>query len=302
MSAQLKLGDIIQIEAKNQDLNNRVYVIDYLDADKIRLIDAETVLPRTLTINPETGSFSDESIYNINILDHAPEPGYARQNGLLPNTWVDIYFGGEHPTVITGRISNLEEGEDMIELTTTPDNEVIYIDFGFKGLPEHLPIERINIRPPPSSAAPGSEALGSVAPGSEAPSSEAQPFDDGLAPPVQTVSIAVPEVRNAIAEMLHDADEIMASQAVQEFSFMVDVPTERKRYTLESQTNDLLNALLSGVPATQRTDTVLNGIHTLITRFKQLREQFSTFDRSGNAHVPLTNGRITARSLTRCAN
>ena len=285
MSAQLKLGDIIQIEAKNQDLNNRVYVIDYLDASKLRLIDAETVLPRTLTINPETGSFSDESIYSINILDHAPEPGYARQNGLLPNTWVDIYFGGEHPAVITGRISNLEEGEDMIELTTTPDNEVIYIDFGFKGLPEHLPIERINIRPPPVSASAESaipaDLLAGVAD---------QPFDDGLAPPIQTVSIAVPEVRNAIAEMLHDADEIMASQAVQEFSFMVDVPAERKRYTLESQTNDLLNALLSRVPATQRTDAVLNGIHMLITRFKQLRQQFSTFDRSGNAHVPLTNG------------
>ena len=150
MSVQLQLGDIIQIEAKNQDLNNRVYVIDYLDETKLRLIDAETTLPRTLTINPDTGSFSDESIYGINILDHAPDPGYARQNGLLPNTWVDIYFGGEHPTVITGRISNLEEDEDMIELTTAPDNDVIYINFGFKGLPEHLPIERINIRPPPS--------------------------------------------------------------------------------------------------------------------------------------------------------
>ena len=287
----LKLGDIIQIEAKNQDLNNRVYVIDYLDETKLRLIDAETMLLRTLTIDPETGSFSDESIFNINILDHAPEPGYARQNGLITNTWVDIYFGGEHPTVITGRISNLEDGEDMIELTTAPDNEVIYIDFGFKGLPEHLPIERINIRPPPSTVATAAAEEANVE-ATEAAAEEAnvEAFDDGLVPPVQTVSVAVPQVRNAIAEMLHDADEIMASQAVQEFSFMVDVPTERKRYTLESQTNDLLNALLSGVPATQRTDSVLNGIHTLITRFKQLREQFSTFDRSGNAHVPLTHG------------
>jgi hypothetical protein len=293
-SAQLKLGDIIQIEAKNQDLNNRVYVIDYLDETKLRLIDAETILPRTLTINPETGSFSDESIFNINILDHAPEPGYARQNGLLPNTWVDIYFGGEHPTVITGRISNLEDGEDMIELTIVPDNEVIYIDFGFKGVPEHLPIERINIRPPPSAVAAAAAAASAAAAATDAATDVVSPnveaFDDGLAPPMQTVSVAVPAVRNAIAEMLHDADEIMASQAVQEFSFMVDVPAERKRYTLESQTNDLLNALLSAVPATRRTDSVLNGIHTLITRFKQLREQFSTFDRSGNAHAPLTQG------------
>jgi len=285
---QLKLGDIIQIEAKNQDLNNHVYLIDYLDESKFRLIDVETLLPRVLTINPETDSFSDESIRNIHILDHASEEGYARQNGLVPNTWVDIYFGGEHPTVITGRISNLEDGEDMIELTTVPDNEVIYIDFQFKGLPENLPIERINIRPPPSGTRVAESGLAADEPMEL--SGPSDPFDDGTAPPVQTVDIAVPEVRNAIAEMLHDADEIMASQAVQEFSFMVDVPDERKRYTLESQTNDMLNALLSNVPATQRTDAVLNNIHTLITRFKQLREEFSKFDRSGNAHMPLTHG------------
>lgn len=282
---QLKLGDIIQIEAKNQDLNNRVYIIDYLDENKFRLIDVETLLPRVLTINPQTDSFSDESIFNIHILDHAEEDGYARQNGLVPNTWVDIYFGGEHPTVITGRISNLEEGEDMIELTTVPDNEVIYIDFKFKGIPEDLPIERINIRPPPSGA-----VEESALPAEEPAEEPSEPFDDGTVPPVQTVAIAVPEVRNAIAEMLHDADEIMASQAVQEFSFMVDVPQERKRYTLESQTSDMLNALLSDVPAAGRTDAVLNNIHTMITRFKQLREEFSKFDRSGNAHVPLTHG------------
>jgi len=289
--AQLKLGDIIQIEAANQDLNNHVFVIDYLDADKLRLIDAETMLLRTLTINSETGSFSDESISNINILAHAPEQGYARQNGLITNTWIDIHFGGDHPTIITGRISNLEEGEDMIELTT-PDNEVIYIDFGFKGLPENLPIERINIRPPPAAikgatSASALEAESAVTREPNASEGTGDPFDDGLAPPIQTVAN---EVRNAIAAMLHDADEIMASQAVQEFSFMVDVPAERKRYSLESQTNDMLNALLSDIPATRRTDAVLNNIHTTITRFKQLREQFSTFDRSGNAHVPLTHG------------
>jgi len=33
-SVELNLGDIIQIEAKNQDLNNRVYVIEYLDENR----------------------------------------------------------------------------------------------------------------------------------------------------------------------------------------------------------------------------------------------------------------------------
>ena len=51
----------------------------------------------------------DESITNIVLLDRANESGYARQNGLLPNTWIDIHFGGELPTTVTGKITNLEE-------------------------------------------------------------------------------------------------------------------------------------------------------------------------------------------------
>ena len=38
-------------------------------------------------------------------------------------------------------ISNLDE--DMIELTTYPDKQKLYIDFGYKGIPLHLPIESI---------------------------------------------------------------------------------------------------------------------------------------------------------------
>ena len=32
----------------------------------------------------------------------------------------------------------------MIELTTYPDKQVLYIDFGYKGIPLHLPIESIS--------------------------------------------------------------------------------------------------------------------------------------------------------------
>ena len=39
----------------------------------------------------------------------------------------------------------------MIEIKTYPDNEVIYLDFAYKGLPEDLPIEKIELREKPSS-------------------------------------------------------------------------------------------------------------------------------------------------------
>lgn len=274
MSVQLKLGDFIQIEAKNNEISGRIFLIDYLDELKICLIDAETMIPHVLKI--ENGTFTDESITEINILSRANEEGYARQNGLIVNTWVDIYFGGEQPTVITGRISNLEKDEDMIEITLFPDNEVIYINFEFKGLPEHLPIKQINIRPPPSNY------------------SDSFIENEGISEEndenSKTVNIAIPEVRDAFIEILNDADQIMASQSVEEFFFLVDVPEERKRYSIEAQTNDLLEALVSDVPENHRTSIVLNNIHTMISRFKQLRDMFSKFDHSGNAHVPSRNG------------
>ena len=65
------------------------------------------------------------------------------QNNLLKDTWIDITFSGDIPTIITGQITNLEE--DMIEIKTYPSNSVIYIDFAYKGLPEELNIKEIDI-------------------------------------------------------------------------------------------------------------------------------------------------------------
>ena len=61
--------------------------------------------------------------------------------------WVNVYFGGDMPAVITGEIRNLEE--DMIEIKTYPDDDVIYLNFGYKGIPLDLPIETIEIRERP---------------------------------------------------------------------------------------------------------------------------------------------------------
>ena len=43
-----------------------------------------------LTIND--GNISDESITSIDLLDRASEQGYARQNNLVPNNWIDIHL------------------------------------------------------------------------------------------------------------------------------------------------------------------------------------------------------------------
>ena len=40
----------------------------------------------------------------------------------------------------------------------------------------------------------------------------------------------------------------------------------------------------------QRTETVLNNIHRMIERFRQLRSEFSKFDEYGNAQMPDPQG------------
>ena len=144
----LQLGDIISIDAPtNEELNEKLFLINYIDKDKIKLIDSEKNIA-VLTIN-EDGELDDESINSINIINKPEQLGYARQNELLPENWINIYFNGDVPLIITGVITNLEN--DMIEIKTYPDNEVIYLDFAYKGLPEDLPIEKIELREKPSS-------------------------------------------------------------------------------------------------------------------------------------------------------
>lgn len=57
----------------------------------------------------------------------------------------------------------------------------------------------------------------------------------------------------------------------------------KKRYSIKNQTDDLLDELLAPIPSNQRTNTVINKIHTMIERYEQLRESFSIFDKEGMA-------------------
>lgn len=136
----LELGSIIQIEAPtNPDIDNKIYFIDYLDDNVMKLIDTDT--NTDLIINKRDGILSEESIENITILSVSDEKGFARQNGLLVGRGISIQFDGEEPIIINGLITDLRD--DMIELTTYPDKRVIYIDFDYKGIPLDLPIVEI---------------------------------------------------------------------------------------------------------------------------------------------------------------
>ena len=151
----LQLGDIIQMDApNNSELNKHIFLIDFINDKKISIKQEGSITPIVLNINDD-GSLSDESIEKIDILARPENKGYARQNHLLPDTWIDLHLGGDLPTTYTGKITNLEN--DMIEVELINDGndenekEIIYIDFAWKGIPEDIPIEKIIVRPAPES-------------------------------------------------------------------------------------------------------------------------------------------------------
>ncbi len=343
----INLGDVIQIEAPtNRELNRNTYLVDYIDARKIKLINVDNLSEVVLKIDTSTGKLKDESINTIAILRRADVLGYARQNELVVGKWIDIHFGGDLPTTITGLITNLEE--DMIEIKTYPDDDMIYIDFEYKGLPENIPIERINIRQAPQKETQGQEQQqeqqeqqqeqieeqqrsletrrGLLSSREERQQQrvqrqeqeQEQPSNEGEgemlvsqprgitdatpgvigAPPNEedrVANIIAPpkaEIQEKLRELLFDADQIVFGEELDVLVQTVDVPEEQKRYSIERQTNDLLDELLSNIPNSQRTNRVIANLHKMVERFKQLRTEFSKFDENGNATLPDIKGAL----------
>ena len=309
----LQLGDIIQIDSPtNIEYNQHIFIIHYIDKQKIKIIDEDTLATHTLNIDND-GNLSDESILSISILNRAETNSYARQNDLLPDTWITVHFGGDLPTTITGQITNLEE--DMIEIeilnesmepelgdeddAQSTNKEIIYIDFGYIGIPEDIPIDKIVIRDAPEiSKKIGSmpsdnleEASGEEKEEYDWPGKEEgeiyQPEDRNLD---TIVEIPIENVKTQLKDIILEADQIEFGPQLEALTQIVEVPEEQKRYGIETQTNELLDDLLSSIPNAERTRNVLNNIHIMIERFKQLRTTFSTFDDNGNANMPKKKG------------
>jgi hypothetical protein len=304
---KLQLGDIIQIVAPNDsDIHEHIYYIDYIDQDKVRLEEADG---REQILTLTDGYWDNESIENIIIKSRAEETGYAKQNNLLIGVWINIYFSGDLPITLTGKITNLEE--DKIEVTTFPENQVIFIDFQYKGLPENLPIEKIQIRKAP-------DVIMEREPTQEIGEQEQVQAQQVQAPePTQEISstdalekryneiqrelLEIPEnemtnenldfehqkkIQEQTRSYIFNADQIQFGEDLETITQMVDVPEEEQRYDIDKQMDDLLDDMLSTIPNAQRTDVVKNNIHKMIERFKQLRDKFSVFDEKGYVIKP----------------
>jgi hypothetical protein len=279
----LKLGDIILIsDPTNEILNDNVFFIEYIDTNKIKLINSNTFEKVVLHISPDR-IIGDGNIQSITILSSNPESGYARQNELLPGTWINIYFGGDIPSVITGKITNLEE--DMIEIQTI-DNDTIYINFAYQGIPEDLPIETFEIRPPIDIDKQDELQL---------QTQEETEGEEKQSEPIK--------VNKKIQNRINLGDiEFGDVFKVEEY---VNIDKDKYRYNIDAQTNDLLEDMISNIPTNKRTNNVLNSIHVMITRFLQLREISSIFDKNKNITgiiIPTAQDRPLAEYLSEFKN
>jgi hypothetical protein len=281
----LQLGDVIRIkDPLNEKFDNNTFYISYIDNTKINLVNVDSLEQLQIRIN-EKGVLGDGTIETIVLLSRNDYPGFAMQNGLVPSKWINIVFGGDIPAIITGEITNLEQ--DMIEVRTYPEKETIYINFDYKGIPEDIPIESITIRDKPEEPKESNK-------GEEGIALEEEDNEERDMPQLERdisymkadqlqIDLPISDVKNKIREFIVRADQIKFGK--EEFApvkQLIDVDIERQRYSIEAQTSDLLDDMLSTIPNAQRTPRVLNNIHTMIERFKQLRENFSSFDEYGN--------------------
>jgi hypothetical protein len=296
----LHLGDIIKIVApQNTDLNNNIYYIQYLDSNIIKLLDVNT--SKNIDLNVTEGELDDKAIEGIEILSKSDEKGYSRQNGLLPDTWISITFGGDIPAIINGEITNLDQ--DMIELTTWPDKEKIYIDFAYKGIPLNLPIISIEPFKNPNKLTESSpvslEGKDGVTrdlekdddeedgeEGKEYITEEHLNKDMELEKEIYQQQQDTSLLEERKADIL-DADDIEFGESLEEVQEYIEVSESERRFSLKTQTNDLLDDLLSNMPSSERTKDNLNSLHRLIERFQELREKFSTIDSDGVVKAPL---------------
>jgi len=281
----IELGDIIEIESpNNNDYNDQSFYVLYLDNEKIKLVNISTYQIHFLLLDEDL-SIRDESIQQINLLFRNEEKGYARQNNLLPDTWIDIHFGGDIPTIITGQITNLEE--DMIEITTFPESQVIYIDFEYKGLPEYLSIEQIIIRDAPSGLSQEKDLQSSISKEDEEflekqdlPSIEYTETGESI---IRIPDSSSPDenIQEVLQSIYLDANELFGEDLEVLFQ-AVEIPESEKKYGLDLQITDMTDELLSTIPNSKRTKRVMDNINNLIEKFKQLRHKFSFFDENGN--------------------
>jgi hypothetical protein len=260
---KLKLGDIIKIDAPgNTDLNEKQFIVEYIDKEIINLqsSDIEYILKRV------DGILNDKTIEKITLLSRNEKEGFVKQNNLDTNLWVDINFGGDLPETFTGKITNVEN--DMIEVTRYPQTEqIIYIDFGYSGVPKHLQIKKpfIEIRDSP-------KKISDISLPQEEMKEEEDDVDEYINDDENVL----------IGDALTNLNDFVLGEELEDILQYEKVSNKEKRFGLDIQEQDIIDAMISKLEDKEKTDKNINAIHRLVDSFKKLRREYSNYDINGN--------------------
>ena len=158
----------------------------------------------------------------------------------------------------------------MIEITTLPDKDIIYIDFEYSGIPEHLNIEKIVIRDKVD------ETKLVISKDSEEDINADTTFlyDD------LDYDLKVYDDKQELEDII--IDNIELGVELDDLEHEVNVSDEEQRYSLDKQTNDYLDKLINAYLPEQRTEEVINKIHNELNYYVQLRTIYSNFDANNN--------------------
>lgn len=268
----LMLGDIIQIQSSDMELHNYKFFINYIDDVKIEAIreDGEKV-----DLVMEDGAFIYDDISDISILSREEFRGYARQNGLLPGTWIKILFNDDYS--IIGKIEDIQE--DRIEIST--DTDKVYIDFGYGGIPPDLGIVQIYIIDEPENV----EAVPDEAVPDEAVSPsylEDDEIEEGEVQVSETDELDHIEESNQSIQ----PSELVFGPVIGTLSYEVIAPVEERRFGIDKQTTDMLNGYLSRIPAHKRTQSIMRDIMRTIERYTELRDIYTGSRDGGEFDIP----------------
>jgi len=229
----LELGDIVKVSSPH--INDTFY-INYVDDNEMELINVATTEYLIVDMKEINMSFV--------VLDRAAKKGFARQNGLEKNVWVEIDFHGDAKLSVTAEIVDLIE--DCIVLKTyRPKDITLYIDFEYKGT-KHLLIDRICIRDRPKSLE-QNEA--------ESEANEANEVQNEVQNEANEANEAN-EVQNEANEVeadVFDAEFDIDAFDLDDREFLAKPITKRNvRYNLDVQLNHLLETMMARVPENQK--------------------------------------------------
>ena len=249
----LQLGDIFQIKTLETENN---YYIEYIDTYIIKGIHTETLDKFIFKINDEFRLTNEDNILiegKIILIYRNNNKGFARQNDLLKDTCIIIYFDNKEE--IIGIITDLKS--DMIEFKELPEtDDTLYINFAYKGIPENLNISHFKIIDCPFLPGKNEEIY-------------------------KPINIKEEEFIQEIEFLNEEYERVVQFNNIEYSKF---------RYDLDTQKTDLLNELLSKIPLNERTIENLYNVHINIERFQQLRRQFSHFDDYNNIENEIKKG------------